>query len=389
MIPFSTASFSNLPLMEALYQQYLQDPASVDASWRAFFDGFEFGGKIGGGEASPELKVYALIEGYRTYGHLLADFNPLATKKVSEVPELELKHFGFSAKDLGQIVPTCGFLKEKECPLQTLIDALKKTYCNRIGIEYMGLGNPTMEAWIQKKIEPYFDLPLSKDEKLIVLDSVNKAELFESFLHIKYVGQKRFSLEGTETLIPALSAIVEAGPQLGVNEIFLGMAHRGRLNVLANIMGKSYGQIFNEFEAHYEPNVEEGSGDVKYHKGFSGTVTTRSSKTMNIVLTPNPSHLEAVDPVVEGQARAEQMRKSPKEVLPILIHGDAALAGQGVIYETLQLCRLHGYSTGGTLHIVINNQIGFTTVPQDSRSTLYCTDVAKGFGAPVFHVNAE
>ena len=253
----------------------------------------------------------------------------------------------------------------------------------------MGLGNPQMEAWVQKRIEPNFDLPLSKDEKLFVFDSMNKAEFFEAFIHTKYTGQTRFSLEGCETFIPVLSSLVETGAQLGVSGMILGMAHRGRLNVLANILGKSYGQIFNEFEAHYEPDVEEGSGDVKYHKGFTGEVTTRSSKTMQFVLTPNPSHLEAVDPVVEGQARAEQQRKSPKEILPVLVHGDAALAGQGVIYETLQLCKLRGYSTGGTLHIVINNQIGFTTLPQDSRSTLYCTDVAKGFGAPVFHVNAE
>ncbi len=388
-MPFSTASFSNLPLMETLYQQYLKDPASVDSSWRAFFDGFEFGGKIGGGEAGPELKVYALIEGYRTYGHLLADFNPIAGKKKTDVPELALQHFGFSPKDLGQTVPTCGFLKEKEVPLQTLIDALKKTYCNRIGIEYMGLGNPQMEAWLQKKIEPHFDLPLTKEEKLSIFDSMNKAELFEAFIHIKYTGQTRFSLEGCETFIPVISSLVDTGALLGVSGIILGMAHRGRLNVLANILGKSYGQIFNEFEAHYEPDVEEASGDVKYHKGFAGTVTARSSKSLNFVLTPNPSHLEAVDPVVEGQARAEQQRKSSKEILPVLVHGDAALAGQGVIYETLQLCKLRGYRTGGTLHIVINNQIGFTTLPQDSRSTLYCTDIAKGFGAPVFHVNAE
>lgn len=388
-MPFSTASFSNLPLMETLYQQYSKDPASVDPSWRAFFDGFEFGGKMGGGEASPELKVYALIEGYRTYGHLLADFNPIAKKTSPEVPELDLKHFGFSAKDLNVPVPTCGFLKEKEVPLQRMIDALRKTYCNRIGIEYMGLGNPQMEAWVQKKIEPHFELPLSKEEKLFVFDSMNKAELFEAFIHTKYTGQTRFSLEGCETFIPVLSTLVETGALLGLSGMILGMAHRGRLNVLANILGKSYGQIFNEFEAHYEPDVEEGSGDVKYHKGFAGTVGTRSSKSIHFVLTPNPSHLEAVDPVVEGQARAEQQRKSAQEILPVLVHGDAALAGQGVIYETLQLCKLRGYSTGGTLHIVINNQIGFTTLPQDSRSTLYCTDIAKGFGAPVFHVNAE
>jgi 2-oxoglutarate dehydrogenase E1 component len=221
------------------------------------------------------------------------------------------------------------------------------------------------------------------------LQDLNKAELFETFLHTKYVGQKRFSLEGGETLIPMLETILEMASDEGVSEAMLGMSHRGRLNVLANIMNKSYGAIFSEFEDHYTPALEEGTGDVKYHKGFTGHLITKKGKTVFVTLSANPSHLEAVDPVVEGHTRGRQEIKGKKEVLPILIHGDASLAGQGVVYETLQMGGLVGYETGGTLHIVINNQIGFTTVPEDSRSTRYCTDIAKAFGAPVFHMNAE
>ncbi len=252
----------------------------------------------------------------------------------------------------------------------------------------MNLGNVAMQEWIQKQIEPYFPNRLSTGDKVEILKQLNQAEGFETFLHTKYVGQKRFSLEGEETFIPIFHAILNKGQELGLTDAIIGMAHRGRLNVLANIMGKSYGYIFEEFEDYYTPDLAESTGDVKYHMGFAGTY-----KKIQVMLSANPSHLESVDPVVEGLARALQEQKREKaqasEVLPILVHGDAAVAGQGIVYETLTLADLNGYRTRGTIHIVINNQIGFTTLPKDTRSTRYCTDIAKAFGAPVFHVSAE
>ena len=340
------------------------------------------------GEASSDLKIYHLIEAYRTYGHLKAQINPLAAPP-SDVAELSLANLGFQSSNLDKSFPTCGFLPQPEAPLSEIIAALEKTYCGAIGVEYMGLRKPELEVCLQEIIEPNFTLPFSAEDKLEIFHELNRAELFETFLNTKYVGQKRFSLEGGETLIPMLAFALEAGVEEGIHEIVLGMAHRGRLNVLANILNKSYATIFNEFEAHYTPDLAEGTGDVKYHKGFIGSLTTKKGEKIEITLSANPSHLEAVDPVVEGQARAKQEIKGPKTVLPILVHGDASVAGQGIVYETLQLSKLRGYETGGTLHVVINNQIGFTTLPKDGRSTQYCTDIAFTFGAPVFHVNAE
>ncbi len=393
---FSFANLANLPALENLYEKYLQDPRKVDSSWRSFFDGLSLGISAKaerGGEESLDLRIHELIYAYRTYGHLMAQTNPLETQPPKEVPELDLRQFGFSEADLERSVPTVGFLKEKEVPLKTLLDALRKTYCRTIGVEYMGLNEPKIERWIQEQIEPYFELRLSSDQKIDILHALNKAEIFESFIHTKYVGQKRFSLEGEETMIPMLVALLEKGAEEELQEVVLGMAHRGRLNVLANILNKSYALIFHEFEDNYTPNLSEGTGDVKYHKGFRGAFQTKNGKEIKVALSPNPSHLESVDPVLEGQARALQELRGDKEkrreVVPILIHGDAAIAGQGVVYETVQLSHLTGYATGGTVHIIINNQIGFTTLPKDSRSTRYCTDIARAFGSPVFHVNAE
>ncbi len=394
----SFANFSNLATLEAFYERYLKDPESVDRSWRLFFEGMQLGLStkaavqlLKGG--SPDLRVYNLIHAYRTFGHLLARVNPIATQPPADVPELNLENLGFKPEEVSVSFPTVGFLKEEMAPLQTIIDALKETYCRTIGIEYMGLGEPAIERWLQEKIEPGFALHLSSEEKVDILHHLNRAEMFESFIHTKYVGQKRFSLEGGETLIPMLVGMIEQGSDEGVGELVLGMAHRGRLNVLANILNKSYTQIFGEFEDHYAPDEFEGTGDVKYHKGFSGGLKLKNGKEVSITLSANPSHLESVDPVVEGQVRAKQEIKGDKskrrEVVPVLIHGDAAIAGQGVVYETLQLMRLNGYATGGTIHFVINNQIGFTTLPKDTRSTRYCTDIARAFGSPVFHVNAE
>jgi len=382
-------SFSNLAYVQQQYELYQANPAAVEASWKYFFEGWDLARRLAQpAMESSDLKIYHLIETYRTYGHLKAQINPLA-EQAGEASELSLKNLGFEASDLEQAFPTCGFLPQPQASLKELIAALEKTYCGPIGIEYMGLRRPELESWLQKIIEPNFPLPFSAEEKLEIFNELNRAELFETFLHTKYVGQKRFSLEGGETLIPMLAFALEAALDEGAHEVVLGMAHRGRLNVLANILNKSYQMIFHEFEDHYTPDLSEGTGDVKYHKGFTGSLPTKKGEQITVTLSANPSHLEAVDPVVEGQARAKQELKGSETVLPILIHGDASVAGQGVVYETLQLSKLKGYETGGTLHVVINNQIGFTTLPKDGRSTRYCTDIALTFGAPVLHVNAE
>jgi 2-oxoglutarate dehydrogenase E1 component len=393
---FSYANLANLPALEQLYQNYLSDPNSVETSWRHFFEGMAFAMSAKPTmplEESPDLRVFHLIDAYRKYGHLMASINPVATTQTEEPKELSCEYLGFKKEELDAVFPTCGFLKESQAPLKTLIEALKKTYSGTVGIEYVGLGNTEMERWLQQRIEPLFPLHLDNPVKMEILNKLNKAELFESFLHTKYVGQKRFSLEGGETMIPMLSSIIERGAEEGVGEVVLGMAHRGRLNVLANILNKSYANIFQEFEDHYTPDLQEGTGDVKYHKGYEGTLSTKNGKEISVTLVANPSHLESVDPVIEGIVRAKQQmtgdQEQRKKIVPILIHGDASVEGQGVVYETLQLSKLNGYATGGTLHIIINNQIGFTTLPKDSRSTLYCSEIARSFGAPVFHVNAE
>lgn len=391
---FSFANLANLAELERLYQSYLQNPQSVEISWRHFFDGMAFAERAlpsfpSAEKASPDLRVYLLIDTYRKYGHLMARFNPFSPEKLKEPPELSIEKLGFKKEELKAVFPTFGFLKESQAPLSQLIEALQRTYCGTIGVEYMGLGNPELERWMQEQIEPLFPLHLDKEEKIHILHNLNKAELFESFLHTKYVGQKRFSLEGTETAIPMLAAILERGAELQVNELVLGMAHRGRLNVLTNILNKSYGNIFHEFEDFYSPELGEGTGDVKYHKGFVGSFPV-GQKSIAVTLVANPSHLESADPVVEGMVRAKQeLSKDKSSIIPLLIHGDAAVAGQGVVYETMQLSRLNGYGTGGTLHLIINNQIGFTTLPKDARSTLYCSEIGRAFGSPVFHVNAE
>ncbi len=410
------SGFVNLAFIDEQHERYLQNPKDVDSSWQNFFRSLEALpvestdntsaaeilpiGKETVSQASKEtykpstdIRVYNLIEAYRTYGHLLADINPIRTQPLVEPRELQLESFGLDKKDLNQDFPTYGILPEKTALLLKIIQALNEIYCKNIGVEYKYLCNPELEAWLQKRIEPnQFKLKLTIEQKQMILHDLNKSELFESFLHTKYVGQKRFSLEGGETLIPMLSALIDTAAQEGLKNLVIGMAHRGRLNVLSNILNKSYAEIFNEFDESYIPDSFEGSGDVKYHKGFSSEITTEHKKKVRIDLFPNPSHLESVNPLVEGQVFAFQRiinDESQDKIIPVLIHGDAAIAGQGIVYETLQLSKLEGYATGGTLHIVINNQIGFTTTPKEGRSTYYCTDIAKSFGAPVFHVNAE
>ncbi len=346
----SFASLENGPLIEEQYQRYLADPASVDASWRAFFSGVDFGTYLQRPTASS---VSSAVDAFRRYGHLLAAVNPLEPPP-EKVPELDLS--------------------SPEAP------ALKAIYCNRIGYEYMDLSNPELEAWMQERIEKAPLPELSREEKEALLNCLNKAEVFEAFMHTRYVGQTRFSLEGGEALIPLIGALLDQGKALGVADCTIGIAHRGRLNVLANILNKPYATIFQEFEDDTALSLV-GNDDVRYHMAFSGEY-----KGLTVSMTPNPSHLESVDPVTLGQTRAKRVSK---KAFALLVHGEAALSGQGVVYETLQMGRLKDYSVGGTIHIVINNQIGFTTTPKEGRSTKYCTDIAKTFGAPVFHVNGE
>lgn len=409
---WADSGFSSLSYLEELYQKYSEDPSSVDPSWQEAFASLRLSpetalsssqkvydrpvgqyAKID--KTSPaDLRVYNLIQTYRTYGHLFAKFNPIATHPLAEPWQLKLETLGFASEELPALFPTCGILEKPMASLQEIIDTLRSIYCDKIGVEYMGLQSPELEEWLQQHIEPNrFRTNLRIEQKEMILEQLNRSELLEMFIHTKYTGQKRFSLEGGETLIPMLQATIETGSSLGLEQFVIGMAHRGRLNVLSNILNKSYADIFSEFEEGYIPNSFEGSGDVKYHKGFYSEVETAVGKKVKITLSPNPSHLEAVDPVVEGQVKAVQVKQGDDLVqqrsVPILIHGDAALAGQGVIYETMQFYKLPGYSTGGTIHIVINNQIGFTALPEETRSTLYCTNIARAFSAPVFHVNAE
>ena len=388
---------ANVHLLEEVYAHYLADPTSVDSSWRYFFEGVEFGEYKGHKaalvEVSRDIRIYHLIDAYRTFGHLIACVNPIATSEPPPARELALSTLGFEERELDELFPTCGLLDQEEASLREIIAALELIYCRTIGVEYMDFQSPEFEKWLQMEIEPTRFRPnFSLEKKHQILQGLNRAELFETFLHTKYVGQKRFSLEGGETLIPILKEIVETGSQIGMDEFVIGMAHRGRLNVLTNILNKSFSMVFSEFEDDYELAVAEAMGDVKYHKGYSANIETSGGKQVHIRLAANPSHLESVDPIVEGSARAKQVAREDEErirVVPVLIHGDASLAGQGVVYECMQLYRLPGYATGGTIHIVINNQIGFTTLPKDGRSTRYCTDIARTFSAPIFHVNAE
>ncbi len=389
----SLLSFENVKWLEDLFSQYLKNPSTVDPSWRHFFEGMAFGAMFSSsqGAGSPELKIHLLIEAYRQYGHLMARINPLATNQPTRPKELRLDSWGLSDQELDALFPSFGFTPEPEAPLQRIVEALERTYCGTVGVELAGeFDHPKLKTWLQEQIEPNFPLHLDNEERLDILHDLNRAELFETFLHMKFVGQKRFSLEGAETFIPMMRALIERGAALGVEEVAIGMAHRGRLNVLVNILHRSYASLFREFEDHYTSEEFEGTGDVKYHKGFSGRVSTRTGKEVLVTLAANSSSLESVDPIVEGFVRGKQeVKKETACVLPLLVHGDAAIAGQGVVYETLQLCKLRGYSTGGTIHIIINNQIGFTTLPKDGRSTHYCTEIGRAFGAPIFHVNAE
>ncbi len=342
-------------------------------------------------ERSKETRVQELINAYRVRGHLMADIDPLEYKQRSH-PDLDVLTHGLSLWDLDRTVKTGGFGGKPKMELRDVLKILRDSYCRTVGVEYMHIHSPEERKWMQEQLERPYEKP-SKAQQFRILEKLNEAEAFETFLQTKFVGQKRFSLEGGESTIAALDAILQSAADANLDEVAIGMAHRGRLNVLTNIAGKTYGQVFKEFEGNTDTSTVQGSGDVKYHLGTSGVFTSATGKTTKVYLAANPSHLEAVNPVLEGIVRAklDRIGKSPEEnpVLPILIHGDAAFAGQGVVPETLNMMSLRGYRTGGTVHIVINNQVGFTTPPSMSRSTVYATDIAKSIQVPIFHVNGD
>jgi 2-oxoglutarate dehydrogenase E1 component len=343
------------------------------------------------GQIDKNARVIELINAYRTNGHLMADTDPLEFT-VRTHPDLDITRHGLTLWDLDREFPVDGFAGTKLMKLRDILGVLRDAYCRRVGVEYMHITDPAQRQWIQQRIEIKHGQP-TREEQLHILGRLNVAEAFETFLQTKYVGQKRFSLEGAETVIPLLDAVLAEAADQDLDEVVVGMPHRGRLNVLANIVGKPYSKIFNEFEGNIDPGTAQGSGDVKYHLGARGTFHAPSGNDIAVALTANPSHLEAVDPVLEGIVRAKQDLLNKGEagftVLPVLLHGDAAFAGQGVVAETLNLSQLRGYRTGGTVHVVVNNQVGFTTSPSASRSSLYATDIARMIAAPIFHVNGD
>ena len=343
-------------------------------------------------EISKQARILELIHAYRVRGHMMADTDPLEYRQRSH-PDLEVESHGLTLWDLDREFATGSFGGEgrRFMKLRHILGILRDSYCRTTGIEYMHIMDPEQRRWIQERVEQPHTKP-PREEQLRILLKLNQAEAFETFLQTKFVGQKRFSLEGGETTVPVLDEICEAAAEAGLDEVAIGMAHRGRLNVLANIVGKKYSQIFREFEGNIDPRTVQGSGDVKYHLGAEGEFVAGSGDTIKVSVAANPSHLEAVDPVLEGIARAKQDvldQGAAYPVLPLLVHGDAAFAGQGVVAETLNLSQLRGYRTGGTIHVVVNNQVGFTTSPGSSRSSLYCTDVARMVQAPIFHVNGD
>lgn len=396
--------------IEGLYQDFVKDPNSVEPEMKKFFEGFDFAfssGHLAVGDLHStthhsllttdtvdwmsELRVYRMILGYRNKGHLLADTNPIRKRK-DRGANLGLNFFGFTEADLDKTFAAGNLLGLGATTLKNIIAHLEKCYASHLGVEFKYISDQIKIDWLTNAIEKTMQQPLALEKKKRILQKLNEGVMFEKFLHTKYIGQKRFSLEGGETTIAALDTIINTSQQNGVEEVVIGMAHRGRLNVLANIMGKTYEQIFSEFEGTSTPDTTMGSGDVKYHLGFSSVVDTPNGGKINLKLCPNPSHLEAVDPVVIGfsRSKADVLYESDYDkILPIIIHGDASVAGQGIVYEVLQMSGLKGYYTGGTIHFVINNQIGFTTDFDDARTSDYCTSIAAMVQAPVFHINGD
>jgi 2-oxoglutarate dehydrogenase E1 component len=410
MTSFTLPTHANAALIESAYQAWLENPDSVDPTWRAFFQGFAFGSggqlpinaaTVGQGAAeagvrildsAKQSQVLRLINAYRAQGHLQAHLDPLSPPPA-QLTRLEHQHYGLAEEDLRETFNTGNYRGGGQMRLDELLASLHRTYSGTVGVEYMHVQDADAREWLQQRMEDCENQPsFDRDQKVRILRRVHNAELFERFLHTKYVGQKRFGLEGGETFIAAMDALIQFCPEVGVDEIVMGMAHRGRLNVLTNVMGKPFELLFEQFSENYIPDTVAGDGDVKYHLGYEAVLETIAGPKVEMRLAANPSHLEAVDPVVEGKARARQRIIGDTErrrVLPLLVHGDAAFAGQGIIAETFNFSQLPGYRTGGTLHFVINNQIGFTTLPSDSRSTRYCTDIAKMIEAPIIHVNGD
>jgi 2-oxoglutarate dehydrogenase E1 component len=399
----SIGARANLELIEENYRRWQRNPESVDSGWSAFFEGFELGNlpqrdgatvaEAEAREAALQTRVDGLIYAYCSLGHTIARVDPLAETRPQN-PLLSLREFGFSESDLGLRVSSKFFLDNRHMTLREMVSGLERIYADSIGSEFMHIQDPRVRDWIRKRLEtrPHkHSTPAAV--QVALLRALLEAESFEIFLHTRYVGQKRFSLQGSESLMVILDTILHKCPDGRVEEICMGMAHRGRLNVLANFLRKSLKIIFTEFSENYVPELVAGDGDVKYHLGYHSVRRLASGAEVEIRLSSNPSHLEAVDPVVEGQARARQRIRGDTEdrrkVLPLLVHGDAAFIAQGIVAETLNLSQLYGYSTGGTIHIVVNNQIGFTTLPKDARSSMYATDVAKMIEAPIFHVNGD
>ena len=409
---FSFLNAAHTAFFADLYDQYLQNPDSVEPSWRSFFQGFDFANEFGsdmvgelenmangGADCSlvseklqKEFNVLKLIDAYRTRGHLFTKTNPVRDRR-SYSPDLAIENFGLTSADLNTVFDAAKIVNLKPCSLQDILNHLNKVYCESIGIEYMYIKDPKTIDWIQRKLDVNDNLPnFDADQKKRILKKLNEAVSFENFLHTKYVGQKRFSLEGIESAIPALDFLIEAAADKGVEQFVMGMAHRGRLNVLANVFGKPTQDIFSEFDGKDYDDDALFDGDVKYHLGLTADRQTQNGKKINVNLAPNPSHLETVGAVIEGISRAKQDKyypENPSKVLPIAVHGDAAVAGQGIVYEIIQMAKLDGYKTNGTIHVVLNNQVGFTTNYLDARSSLYCTDIAKVTLSPVLHVNAD
>ena len=396
MDKYAYISNSNPAVIEELYSKYKENPENVDEKWRAFFDGFDFFMDVKNSDplqtetSSPkalkEIAVSKLIDAYRTRGHLIADTNPVRERRHHKA-DLQLNYFNLSEQDMNQEFEAGREIGLKNATLSSIIDHLQKTYCSSIGVEFMHCQNEKLREWMVANMEPITNHPnYSKEKQLQILELINKSVNFENFLQTKFVGKKRFSLEGIEALIPSLDSAINVGADLGVKECVLGMAHRGRLNVLVNVFQKTYENVFSEFE---ESNVydDQWSGDVKYHLGRSADIKTKNGHDVHLSLVPNPSHLETVNPVVTGicYSKAKTLYDGNSEsVLPIMIHGDAAIAGQGVNYELSNMSQLDGYKVGGSVHIVLNNQIGFTANYKECRSSIYCTDIAKVTESPVF-----
>lgn len=403
LIDFSHLSSSDITFIDSLYENYKKNPESLDESWQRFFQGFEFSntgfgtsGTSGEGISDQKLRaefnVFRIIQSFRTRGHLLADTNPVRPRRDRKA-RISIEEYGLSEADRNTVFQAGEFVGLGPATLDQILEHLKAIYCGKIGFQYMHSNNTDVRRWMREQIESThknLDLPFEKKRR--ILEKLNEANVFENFLQTKYVGQKRFSLEGGESTIPALDAIITKGADLGAKEFVIGMAHRGRLNILANIVGKTYEYIFTEFEGGSKEEKDGHSGDVKYHLGFTSSQKTPSGKDAIVKLLPNPSHLETVSPIAVGYCRALEdihYNSDQSKIIPILIHGDAAVAGQGVVYETVQMSKIRAYNVGGSIHLVINNQIGFTTDIEDARSSQYCVSIAKAIEAPIIQVNGD